>query len=150
MAKVPGFGQGFNAAAFREAITNTMKMGLPEDETERATFKWKRTATFDVADPAGNPYRWDETPTKVTSHDDVQIPVAIEKNPGDAASQTPFASIESPRITVTVLDTYYTEIEGADTIEIDGTEYTINFVAPPVALFDVTVYTLYATADDEA
>lgn len=140
----------FDASAFREAIVFAMNMGMPEDECERATFKWKKEITYSVADPSSRPYRWDETPERIVAKEDCQIPVAIERSPGLASSETAIASIQSPRIIVTVLDEHYASVESADTIEVDGAEYTINFVAPPVSLFEVTVYTIYAQAIDES
>lgn len=143
-------GAGFDAAGFRDAIKFAMAMGQPEDENKRVTFKWTVEKTFSTADPAGNPYRWDTTPSKVVAHEDVQVLCAVQSNRIPNASGTPFGEIDSNKLTLTLLDEQYAEVEGADKVEIDNALYNIDFVAPPVGLFDVTVYTIHLTAEDES
>lgn len=150
MARVPGFGSGFSANAFRTAIRNTMTMGLPEDPDKRATFRWNKERTYAVADPSGMPYSWDDTPATELVRPDVQIPVAFDFSARPAASSdTSLGQFDAPRVEITVLDTDYPQIEGADMVMFDGATYVIDFWAPPQGLFDVTIHTCYATALDE-
>lgn len=146
-----GTNAGFNAAQFRTAIKNAMHMGLPSDTTERATFKWMPVRAFSVEDPGSKPYNWTSTPTSETLHVDVQIDCAIEFVSRPAGSRdTPVGQFDASRATLTVLDVDYPSIEGATHVAIGGNTYEIQFVGPPLGLFDVTVYQLYAEAIDES
>lgn len=145
-------GSSFNADAFRSAIRFAMSMGLPEEESERITFRWRVERTYSNPDPTGRPFSFSEEPETVDEHDDVQVPAAVRfssRATGGIAG-TGLGEIDTPRVEVTLLDVDYALVETADIIVFDGSEYEINFVKPPDGLFDVTVYTLYATAVDEA
>lgn len=143
---------GFNAAEFRDAIRFAMTMGLPEDEQERVTFRWTPEKTYDVADPAGRPYSWTADPDTVVDRDDVRVPASIKFNSRGSAGMdgTPVGEIESSHIEVQLLDEDYALVEGADQILLDGSTYLVKYVKPPEGLFEVTTYTIFAVAEDEA
>lgn len=145
----------FDAAAFREAITFAMNMGLPDDETQRATFKWNRDATYATADADGSPFNWTETPTSEITFEDVQIPVALEfVSKGGDTLDIRLGQMDVSRCTITVLDTYFAELTQngvfANQVELDDALYDIQFVSPPLGLFDVTIYQIHCQAIDEA
>lgn len=145
------FGAGFDATAFRAAIRNTMTMGLPNASADKATFVWTASRTYTSEDPSHNPYSWTATPVTETTHADVQVPVAVEFAPRPAASQdTSLGQFDATRVSLTLLDTDYDLVEGADKVTLGGNTYVIDFIGPPVGLFDVTIYTIYATAQDES
>lgn len=147
----PSFGSGFNADAFRTAIRNTMVMGLPNATLEKPTFRWNTERTYAIEDPQDNPYSWDAAPVTVTAHADVQVPVAVEFAARPAGSQdTSIGQFDATRVTLTVLDVDYALIEGADIVLLGGNTYDIQFVGPPIGLFEVTVYSIYAEARDES
>lgn len=142
---------GFNAAAFRDAIRFAMNMGLPNATEERATFKWNTVRTYTTADPAGSPYDYTATPATSVAHADVAIPVAVEFSARPAGSRdTSVGQFDSSRAVITVLDEDYALIVGADQVLLGGNTYEIQFVGPPVALFDVTIYQIYCDARDES
>lgn len=144
------FGAGFDAAAFRAAIEQTMIMGLPVDAAERATFRWKPERTFSTADPAGRPYSWTDTPATEDEPADVQIPVAVEFEARPAGSaDTVIGQFDAARAVITVLDAHYPQVAGANFVILGGDTYQIDLWAPPVGLFDATIHTVYATAIDE-
>lgn len=146
----PGFGAGFDAAKFRAAIEDTMTMGLPNATSERATFRWLPDQEWSVHDQRGKPYNWTATPTTNTQHADVRIPVAVEfSSNARNAGETTVGSFNEPRVIVTVLDTHFAEVDGADLIIFDNNTYKIEFVAPPIGLFGVTIYQIFARAVDE-
>jgi hypothetical protein len=146
----PSFGAGFDAAAFRAAISSTMEMGLPEDEDKRATFVFPEEKSYAVTDAAGHPFSWSEAPTASTPAREVQIPVAVEFEARPAMSlDTSMGSFDSPRGTVTVLDVHFPEIDRATHMIFDGADYRIEFWLPPVGLFDVTIHQAIITALDE-
>lgn len=151
MARVTGFGTGFDAAAFRTAIKNTMRMGAPQDTNERATFIWTTTKTYSRADSGGKPWTKDASVQTTSAHDPVQIDVAVEFVPRSTlAGGTPVGNFETPRAIITVLDEDYALIEGADKVLLGENTYNIDFVAPPIGLFEVTVYQLHCSARDES
>lgn len=142
----------FKAASFRDAIRFAMTMGLPDAVDQRVTFQWSTKKTFSVPDPAGNPYSWSDTPTKVVTHDDVQVPVAVQfkARATGSADGTPFGAVENPQLILTLLDEDYAQVEGADLVVADGSTYIVDFIKPPDGLFDVTIYTIYCKAQDES
>lgn len=146
----PAFGAGFDAAGFRNAIRQTMVMGQPNAVEERATFQWTTESSYAQEDPAHNPYSWDDTPVVSTSHADVQVPVAVEFSARPAASvDTSVGQFDTSRAVITILDSDYALITGADKVLLGGNTYVIDFVAPPLGLFEVTIYQMFCSALDE-
>ena len=145
------FGAGFNATAFRDAIRSTMEMGLPNTVAERATFRWKPERSYAVQDQAENPYDWTDTPVTEDVPADVQVAVAVEFEAHPAGSvDTALGQFDTSRAIITVLDTEYASIVGANEVLLGENTYTVQFVAPPVGLFDVTIYRIYVEAVDES
>ena len=146
---------GFDAAAFRDAIQFAMNMGLPQATADRITFRWTTQDDFAIEDQAGETYDWTGTPTATSAPDDVQIPAAVEFIPRSTlAGGTGIADFDTPRVVVTVLDTHWPQVTSedgrrADRMVIGGNTYEINFVAPPLGLFGVTVYQIHGEAVDE-
>jgi len=148
----PSFGAGFNADEFRNAIIQTMIMGMPNAVEEQASFCWRVKKQFDTADPAGNPYDWSDAPSASSPQDKapVIVPVALEfVSRASLGSGTPMGVVENPKVIVTVMDTHFGEVESANYVLINGSEYNIDYWAPPVGLFGVTVYQAYLSAVDE-
>jgi hypothetical protein len=117
---------------------------------ERATFRWNVERTYAIEDPSHNPYEWDEIPSTELSHADVTIPVAVEFSARPAASlDTAIGQFDVGRAVITVLDVDYALITGADLVLLGENTYVIDFVGPPIGLFAVTVYQMYASAMDE-
>lgn len=139
----------FDAAAFRTAIKFAMRMGLPNAIPDRATFRWSPQRTFAIEDPAHNPYDWGDAPATEVTHVDVRVDVAVEML-GGAAEETSVGQINNQKAQITILDEDYTLVEGADIVLLGTNTYQVDFVSPPLGLFEVTVYTLSITAVDEA
>lgn len=147
----------FDAGAFRDAIRFAMTMGLPQSTQERATFQWDTQRTFQRPDSGGSPYDWTATATTTITYPDVQIPVAVE-SPGGAQAgtmdDTPVGQFDIQRVIITILDQDFEEIVVggvmANRVLLGETPYEIDFVAPPLGLFEVTVYQLHAKAVDES
>lgn len=142
---------GFNADEFRDAIRFAMEMGLPENPTERATFKWTPQRTYSKTDAAGRPLDWTAEPLTSNVHEDVQIPVAKEfQRYSSGEGMTSVGEFHTTSVVLTVMDEYFEQIEGADKVELGGNSYTIEYVSPPDGLFGVTVYQIYLRAEDES
>lgn len=144
-------GSNFPSAQFRDAIKFAMNMGLPNTVSERATFRWKVESTYSEADPGGTPYDLTAAPTSTDAPADVRIDCAVEfVSTTNASGGTAVGDFDVARVVLTVLDTDFVLIDGADQVLLGQNIYDINFVAPPMGLFDVTIYQIYATAVDES
>lgn len=144
----PSFGSSFSAETFRNAIKQTMKMATPNAVDERVTFIWPGTADYVIENHAGRPFDYAfETPTATTSNESKQVDCAVEFV-SKASDETAIGEFDHPRIVVTLLDEDYEEVKTASELSINNNEYVINFVAPPMGLFTVTVYQIHATAKD--
>lgn len=146
-----GTNADFDAAAFRAAIRSAMDMGLPNATNERATFRWAVEKTFATADPAGQPYTFNTAPASTVVRPDVRIPVAVEFSARPAGStDTSLGEFDTSRVIITILDEDYEQVEGANEVLLGGNAYDVQFVGPPLGLFSVTVYQVYAEARDES
>lgn len=128
-----------------------MEMGLPNATSERATFRWNAASTYEAEDVAHNPFDWTDDPVTETTHPDVQIPVAVEFSARPAGTiDTTVGQFDNARAVITLLDTDYESVRGADEVLLGGNSYTVDFWGPPMGLFEVTIYQVYVTATDEA
>lgn len=151
MATTPSIGGAFNAAQFRSIIKSVMHMGLPETTGLRPTFRWTVERTFSSADDDGNPWDFSASPTTTTAPADVLIDCAVEFVPrATLAGGTALGHFDTPRAIITIMDVDYPSIEGADQVLLGGNTYHVDFVAPPIGLFDCTVYQLHVSAVDES
>lgn len=159
--KASSFSGGFTEATFRDAIHNTMLMGMPEDPAQRLTFWWRRDREFTPDDPAGNPYDWTTPPiTDEPSNpalpdtggdQSLQVPYALEFSARPAgSSNTVFGEIDTSRAIVSMTDTDFAQINTADYATVGDTRYRIQFTGPPVGLFGYTLHTMYLEAEDSA
>lgn len=161
MARSSAFSGAFPETTVRTAILDTMLMGMPEDVDKRLTWYWKRAQTFSPDDPAGNPYDWTATPIVDDPGNPVlpdpggdqslQVPYALEFSARPAGSATTvLGEIDTSRAIVTMVETDFEKIKTADYAIIDDSRYRIQFDAPPVGLFGLTVYTVYLEAEDSS
>lgn len=161
--KASSFSGGFNEATFRDAIHNTMLMGMPEDPAQRLTFWWRRDREFSPDDPAGNPYDWTAPPVSsqpgnpalpdpgVDADQSLQVPYALEFSARPAgSSNTVFGEIDTSRAIVSLTDSDFTQIATADYATVGDTRYRIQFTGPPQGLFGYTLHTIYLEAEDSA
>jgi hypothetical protein len=156
------FAAGFNEPAFRDAVRQTMLMGMPQDPADQLTWHWKRKKTYAPQDRIRKPYDWKQSPvtdqpgtTRLSDPgDDVEqslvVPYALEFQPRITRNETSLGQFDNSHATITVLDDDYQQIKDASYATIAGATYEINFVGPPVGLFAVTVYQLYLQAVDES
>lgn len=146
----PNFGAGFSADLFRSGIRNAMMMGLPQNSEERVTFRWTVKRTYGVADSSGMPFNFSDAPATEETKADVQVPAAVEFVGSTTDSGTSIGAFQTPRAVITVLDVDYPQVEGADQVVLGGNTYQIDYVAPPLGLFDVSIYQIHCQAKDES
>jgi hypothetical protein len=151
---------GFDATEFRQAIEFAMQMGLPGTESERVTFRWSGSKVFDTPDERGNPYDWTNAPASTESTPDIPasitVPCAVEFRARRSVSgETIIGSFDVASVVITLLDTQYALLQHdtlglPDQLTVDGNQYDVSFWGPPMGLFNVTVYQMYAQARDES
>lgn len=147
----------FDAAKFRDAIHFAMSMGKPNATQDQLTFMWSNRQTFERQGPPSAPFDWTDTPATSHTWGPVTVPAAFELQYRQAETiATPLGNFDEPLLTVTILDTDYPLIfddEGVRANQIalpDRGLFEILFEAPPVALFEVTVHTLYAKSLEQS
>lgn len=146
-----GTNPAFNSQAFKDGIHLAMNMALPNAASERATFRWRTEKTFSKEDSAHRPYDWTSSAVTTDSHPDVQVACAVEFSARTTlAGQTAMGHFDSSRAVITLLDEDYVQVEGADEVLLGENTYVVDFVAPPIGLFDVTIYQMYCSARDES
>ena len=130
-------------------------MGMPADPNEQLVWHINPVVSFENQDPAIKPYDWSATPV-VDQPGDPDHPsgiVAVDYALEFAATgggESEVGRFDQSRLTVTVLDNEYEQIKNADYAMIGRVYYEIKFVAPPVGLFDVTVYQIFLVARDQS
>lgn len=127
-----------------------MEMGLPGTIADQATFQWRTVATYAKADGASKPYAWDSAPVTSTTHADVLIPVAVDFKPAIRTSYTAVGKVSADKVVLTILDEDFALIQGATHCLLGGNAYEIQYVAPPMGLFDATIFEMYLVALDES
>lgn len=141
----------FDASAFRDAVHFAMNMGLPQTESERATFHFRGVKTWPpgtVLDQDGTPINPNISPTTVTP-DPVQIPCAVEFSQAKP-DELPAGQFIPTKATVTILDEDYPQVKDAIEVELNGDRYAIRYTPPSMGLFEVTVYQFICFAKDES
>lgn len=144
----------FNAGIFRDAIQFAMRMGAPNRDADKVTFRWVPKKQYPIEDPDKKPYDWTATPSSDVEHADVVIDeVAVELTQPRVGTVlgTPAGEFESVRAVLTMLDVDFARIDGLtnppDYALIDGAPYEIRYIST-VAMFDVDVYQIHAVAPD--
>jgi hypothetical protein len=165
MAKSSSFTSAFPEATFRQAILNTMLMGMPQDPAQQLKWWWKRIQEFSPDDAAGNPYDWTQPPvtdlpgnpglsvknTAPGAEQWLTVPYALEFSARQTgSSNTAFGEIDTSRAVVSLTDTDYEKIKTADYATIGDTTYRIQFKGPAIGLFGYTLYQMYLEAEDSA
>jgi hypothetical protein len=155
MAGNSAFASGFDEAGFRDAIKQTMRMGMPEDPAQRVTWHWKRIKTFTPQDRIKKPYNWTQTavaddPGNPDEPDgELVVDYALEFTASRREPQTTVGQFSLAQAIVTVMDTDYELIKTADYATIGAAHYVIDYAGPPMGLFAVTVYQIYLRPRDE-
>ena len=163
MAKSSSFSSGFNEGNFRNAIKNTMLMGIPEDPAQQLTWWWHRDQTFSPDDPAGDPYDWTQSPVVDTpgnpvlkddgtpTEQSLVVPYALEYSASQGSeAATVFGGIDTSRATISMAEVDYEQVKTADYCTVGDTTYRIQFTGPPIGLFGFTLWQVFIEAEDSA
>lgn len=148
----------FPEAQFRTAIRETMKMGMPEADSEKLTWFWNRAQTYQPDDLAGDPLDWSAdpitddpgNPTGDPDDDGLIVDYAMESNSPGQGDFTAVGIFNMQTIKVTLFDVDYVQVNTADYAKIGNITYKILVEAPPYALFGVTMHDVFLEALDES
>lgn len=152
-----GSNSGFNANTVRDKLHFAMQMGLANTTAHQPTFQWTVEPSFapNPVSPSGDPYSWTEAenplgPQPIT---DLQVLCAVAYD-HDVAEGTPAGFEQALHVTITVLDTEWATLiahggRPPDKILLSENIYLMDYIEPEVGLFNMDVYTLHATAQDQ-
>jgi hypothetical protein len=145
---------GFDADAFRTAITNTMIMGLPVEPAQQPIFYFRNAATYPTGtkvDSEGRAIDARIKPTLTPAHVPVSVPCAIEWGLDTTNNEGMVGTMWTDRATLTLLDTAYTQVQDAIEVDLGGRRFLIQKVVPlalgTVGVFQLQVF-LKGTAND--
>lgn len=146
-----GTNPNFDAAGFRAGIRLAMQMGAPVKESDRVTFVFKETKTYNVrTDPEGNPLDPFAQPVSTTvPRANTQVDCALEFSDA-TADELPVGNFRPTKVVVTVFDTDYEVVKDAKELLIGGDRYLIGYERPPLGLFEVGMHQIVAFAIDES
>lgn len=142
---------GFNPATFRDGITFAMNMGMANNAADKVTFYFERVRTYPLGtalDENGDPYDASIAPTE-TEPTPVVIPVAVEFAPA-TTDELPVGVLQHTKLTLTILDTNWPDVEDAIEVGIGDDRYIIEYEKPVIGMFDVDVHQLVCFAKDES
>lgn len=149
----------FSATRFREGITFAMTMGFPDQAAQQITWQWLTERTFSKADSGGDPFTWTSGQvTSTTTITDLIVNCAVKFVPAGGTSRvggTSLGVFDTTHLEVTMLDTDWDLLIAhgtrfPDQAIIEDNIYKVQYVAPPIGLFNVTVYQIFLNAIDES
>ncbi len=153
-----GVDTAFNQPEVEAALRFAMNMGMPLLPEDRLTWHWNPDRTYTIQDVNADPYNWTAPPVTdvpgnpVQPGGSLQVLYALEATNASSSYtvDTAFGQFDPTKIAITLLDAEFQQIKTADYITMRLVTYDISFVAPPVALFSMPVWTVYAEARDSA
>lgn len=153
-----GVDTAFNQTEVEAALRFAMNMGMPVEIADRLTWHWNDSKTYTIQDVNADPYNWTASPVTdvpgnpVQPGGSLQVLYALESTNASSSYtvDTSLGQFDPTKIAITLLDTEFQQIKTADYITMRLVTYDISFVAPPLALFSMPVWTVYAEARDSA
>ena len=147
MATSP-LGDGFDSTAFRDAIRQVYTMAATPVADDQVTFHFASQLVYNTNVDADNrPFDVNATVTSTTP-DPVKVPCAVEYF--DAENQpTNFGLMAPTKLRIALLDEDYAKVREAVFVTLGGDRYNYRRTEPPSGLFDVGIYTMHFTAENE-
>lgn len=125
-----------------------MVMGAPVITSDQTKFFFSKTLVYNKpVDDNNVPFDPDATVTE-TQPAPVSAPCGIEYFDADDQPIV-FGSITATKLRVTLLDEDYDRVKGCAWLVVGGERYFYKRTRPPQGLFDVGVYTLTFSAENE-
>jgi hypothetical protein len=143
-----GTNGGFDSGAFRSSIRFVFNMAASPATDEQVAFYFPSQLVYNKSvDTEDVPFDPAATVTSVPSAP-VKVPCAVEYVDTEGNIGT-FGIVTPSRIAITLLDEDYAKIKGATYVVIAGDRYNYRRTEPPSGLFDVGLYVLHFTAENE-
>lgn len=143
-----GTNRDFDAQAFRDGVRFAMDMAAPVEAVDQATFYFPNVLVYNRPVDADNvPF---DPASTVTSQPvtPVRVTCAIEYFDADGLP-TNFGTVTPSKITITLLDEEYERVKSCSSVVVGGERYVYQRTEPPLGLFEVGLFTLHFTAEDE-
>lgn len=155
-----GIPYGFDADAFRNAITFAEQMGAPPNPSRAAMFVrpsfeqtyWKDGVELPEPPPMGRDGQPLDADIEVRRTDpeiiqDANCAVEIERANAD---ELPVGKFLPTKAVVTLLDVDYVKVQGCTELRYNGDRYAYGYEPDALGLFDVGIYVIIYYAIDES
>ena len=143
-----GNNAGFNSGQFRDAIRFVYDMAAPPSGDEQATFYGPSTLVYTGSvDDDEVPFNPETTVVRQPA-EGVKVPCGIEYRDAEG-EPLPFGTVTASRLIITLLDQDYARIKGCQYVVVGGEKYLYRRTQPPSGLFDVGLFTMHFTAENE-
>lgn len=144
-----GSNPDFNAGEFRSAIRLVFDMAAPPIEGERAVFVFPNGLQYNAAvDGEDVPFDPQATVTRTPGARVTGVPCGIEYFDAQG-EQIVFGTVTATKIVITFLDEDYQQAKGCAYVVIGPDRYIYKRTEPPSGLFDVGLYRLHFTAEND-
>lgn len=148
----------FNATLVRNGLKFAMRMAFPEDGQRQITWMWTTKRDFSRTDSGGYPLDWSQSNVQEeTIVNPMIVDCAVKFVPAGGTNRvggTTLGIMDVANVVVTMLDVDHDALlthgtgKFPDMIQIDEARYYVQYTAPPYALFDMTVWDIYAQTVD--
>lgn len=143
-----GRNAGFNGNEFRNAIRFVYDMAAPPVAEEQATFYGESTLVYTGSvDDEQVPFDPSRTVVRQPSPG-VKVACGIEYFDTEGQAVV-FGTVTPSRIAITLLDEEYVQVKDSTYVVVAGEKYLYRRTEPPSGLFDVGLYTMHFTAENE-
>lgn len=138
---------------FRKNIRFAMNMGAPPLVEERATFFFPNVLMYQSpddeadTDESGTPFDPSIPVTQVTPQS-VQVPCSVEYYDAQGVL-TDFGMVTPSRAVITLLDEDYAKVKECAYVVLGGERFIYRNTQAPEGLFDVGLYTMHFTAEND-
>lgn len=143
-----GKNSGFDSSAFRTGIRFVFNLAAPVEDGDQATFFKPAQLVYNRPVDGDNvPFDPDATVTRVQPAG-IKVACAIEYQDA-AGNEIAFGTVTSSRLVITLLDDEYKLVKGCGYVVVGGEKYIYDRTEPPTGLFDVGLFVMRFTAENE-
>lgn len=143
-----GRNAGFNPNEFRNAIRFVYDMAAPPISDEQVVFFGESTLVYTgSADDDDIPFDPNSTVVRQPAPG-IRVPCGVEYFDNEGQPIV-FGTVTPSRVAVTLLDEDYLQVKNSTYIVLGGDRYLYRRTEPPSGLFDVGLYTMHFTAENE-
>lgn len=143
-----GTSPSFDGPTFRSAIRFVFDMAAPPVEDDQVSFFFASSLVYNTPVDGDN-VPFDPSATVTTEvPDPVKVPCAVEYFDTNG-QEVVFGTLTASKIAITLLDSDYDAVRGFSYVVLGGQKYDYKRTEPPSGLFDVGLFTVHCTAEDQ-